>query len=111
MSHIISIFIPGNIQPLERGERFADPLQAALERENLGEVFEEGTHLETVEDRQVVKGCQLEIEVKNLRKGLALIKQTLVEGNAPTEATITVAGKGEPQVFKLVELANKPRAV
>lgn len=100
MSHVISIFIPGNIQPLERGERFADPLQAALERENLGEVFEEGTHLETVEDRQVVKGCQLEIEVKNLRRGLAIIEQILREGKAPAGTKITVEGKGEPQVFK-----------
>jgi len=108
MSHIISIFIPGNIQPIERGERFSDPLQAALERENLGEVFEEGTHLETVGDRQVVKGCQLEIEVKNLRKGLAIIEKILQEGNAPAETKITVEGKGEPQVFKLEDLSNKP---
>ncbi len=29
---------PGNIQPIERGERFEDPLHAALDKEKLGEV-------------------------------------------------------------------------
>ena len=111
MPHIISIFIPGNIQPFDRGERFSDPLQAALERKSLGEVFEEGTHLETVGGHQVIKGCQIEIEIKNLRKSLPVISQILVEGGAPAETKITVEGKGEPQVFKLEDLPNKSTAL
>jgi hypothetical protein len=107
MSHIISIFIPGNIQPFERGQRFSDPLQEALKQKDLGEVVEEGTHLERLGERQVIKGGQIEIEVKSVRGSLPLIRRTLAQAGAPAETTITVAGKGGPQVFKLAELPRK----
>jgi D-alanyl-D-alanine carboxypeptidase len=39
------VLIPGHIQPVKRGERFEDPLQAALEKEKLGEVTGGGSQM------------------------------------------------------------------
>jgi hypothetical protein len=37
--------IPGDVQPIERGERYEDPLQTALEVEDLGEVTGGGSQM------------------------------------------------------------------
>ncbi len=106
MPQIISIYIPGNISPIERAERFVDPLQIILDREVLGDVFEEGTHLESVKGRPVIKGCQIDVEVKNLKRGLLAIGQALVAAHAPSGTSITIEGD-VPKVLKLSEIPSR----
>jgi hypothetical protein len=42
----VYVKIPGDIQPLARGERFEDPLQVALEAEQLGNISGGGSQLD-----------------------------------------------------------------
>src|SRR5437588_2961708 len=72
--------IPGNIQPIERGERFEDPLQAALEKEKLGEVTGGGSQMG---EGKTVEFCGLDVEVTDRDKGLRIIRQIMRRLDAP----------------------------
>ena len=77
--------IPGNIQPIERGERFEDPLQAALEKEKLGEVTGGGSQMG---EGKTVEFCGLDVEVTDRDRGLRLIREVMRRLNAPPGTVI-----------------------
>ena len=72
--------IPGDIQPDERGERFEDPLQAALDKEDLGEVTGGGSQMG---EGKSVQFCGLDIEVTDRDRGLRLIRDVMRRLGAP----------------------------
>ena len=79
-AHFFYIKIPGNIQPLERGDLFEDPLIQSLEAAGLGEVTGGGS--------QLAKGggveyCGIDVEVNDRERGLALILSEMRRLNAP----------------------------
>jgi hypothetical protein len=73
--------IPGNIQPVERGERFEDPLQAALDAENLGEVSGGGSQL--AGRGKGIEFCGMDVEVIDRDRGLHLIREVMRRLDAP----------------------------
>lgn len=77
--------IPGNIQPIERGERFEDPLQAALVAANLGEVTGGGSQMG---EGKTVEFCGLDVEVTDRNKGLQIIRAVLRRLGAPAGTVI-----------------------
>ena len=77
--------IPGDIQPLERGARYEDPLQAALKGEDLGEVIGGGSQMGTGKN---VVFCGLDIEVHDRDRGLALIRSVMRRLGAPPDTVI-----------------------
>ena len=77
--------IPGNIQPIERGERFEDPLQAALDKEKLGEVTGGGSQMG---EGKTVEFSGLDVEVTDHDKGLQIIREVMRRLNAPSGTVI-----------------------
>jgi hypothetical protein len=77
--------IPGDIQPIERGERFEDPLQAALEAEDLGEVTGGGPQMG---EGKSVAFCGLDVVVRDRERGLALIRSVMRRLGAPADTVI-----------------------
>lgn len=71
--------IPGNIQPIERGERFEDPLQAMLEESGAGEVSGGGSSLSDpdAEGRRVVEFCGIDIDVDDRDAALQRLRAFL----------------------------------
>ncbi len=89
MTHRLTITLPGNIQPIDRGVRFADPLNQALKSEGVGETSDEGTQMGIVEGRVVVVAADIEVTVSDLGRGLAIIRRILRAADAPAGTTIT----------------------
>jgi len=89
MPHRLTVTIPGNIQPLERGARFADPLDQALKVAALGEIGDEGTQMGVVDGRLGIIAADIEVTVSDLDSGLALIRKVLKAAGAPAATTIT----------------------
>ena len=89
MAHRLTVTIPGNIQPLERGARFADPLDQALKAAALGEIGDEGTQMGVVDGRLGVVAADVEVHVSDLDRGLTLVRQVLKAAGAPPATTIT----------------------
>src|SRR5436853_7197964 len=77
--------IPGNIQPIERGERYEDPLQAALAAEDFGEVTGGGSQMG---EGKTVEFCGLDVEVTDRERGLCVIRQVMRRLNAPPGTVI-----------------------
>jgi hypothetical protein len=83
------INIPGQIMPLERGERFEEPLDDAFEAEGIdGHCCGGGTALAEINGRKVIQSCDIELEVEDLATALPVIRRVLIAGGAPPETTI-----------------------
>lgn len=89
MAHRLTVTIPGNTQPLERGARFADPLDQALKAAALGEIGDEGTQMGVIDGRLGIIAADIEVMVSDLERGLTLIRQVLRAAGAPAATTIT----------------------
>ena len=81
----VCVRIPGRIEPLERNERFEDPLQEALDAEELGEVTGGGTQLSAPDTagRQEVEYCEIELELYETGRGLPLLRRELARLRVP----------------------------
>ena len=77
--------IPEDVQPIERGERYEDPLQAALDAEDLGEVTGGGSQMG---EGKSIAFCGLDVEVHDRDRGLALIRSVMRRLGAPPETII-----------------------
>ena len=92
----LTIHIPGNVLPLDRGKRFSDPLDAALRGEKVGELGDEGAQMGIEDGRYIVVGCDIHLRVTDVALALAVIRRVLREAAAPPTTTITQ--RGEPSV-------------
>jgi hypothetical protein len=81
----VYIKIPGDIDPVDRGERFEDPLQAALDAAGLGTITGGGSQLSQPdgEGERFVEFCGLDVDLYHAEKGLALLRQELLRLEAP----------------------------
>ena len=70
-----------HIEPLDRGTRYEDPLDAALRERGLGEVTGGGSQLT---DSGEIEFADVEINVTNLDDALPVIVSTLEVSGAPT---------------------------
>src|SRR5664279_2783443 len=66
--------IPEDVQPIERGERYEDPLQAALNAEDLGKVTGGGSQMG---EGKSIAFCGLDVEVYDRDRGIALIRSVM----------------------------------
>ena len=89
MPYRLTVTIPGPVLPLERGQRFADPLDEALRAERLGELGDEGTQMGLVDGKTVVVAAEVELRVTDLDRALAVIRRVLRSAGAPPATTIT----------------------
>src|SRR5689334_5442375 len=76
----IYVKIPGDIQPLVRGERFEDPLQAALEERGLGAISGGGSQLDDPypDGRPRVEFCGIDVDVTDREQARAFLMKKLV---------------------------------
>jgi hypothetical protein len=100
--HFYYVRIPGDIGPLERGERFEDALDATLHDAGLGGVTGGGSQLG---DGSTIKYCGIDVLVVDPEKGLQVLVQelrrlgvplgTVIESYLPTRVDYPVYDDGE----------------
>lgn len=75
----VYIRIPESILPIERGSKYEDPLQAALEAAQLGEVSGGGSLLgaPAADGSRSVASCGIDIDLVELEPGLDLLRARL----------------------------------
>lgn len=80
----VYIKIPGNLDPMDRGELFEDPLQEALDKERLGEITGGGSQLsDPNESGDSIEFCGIDVDLYDPARGLALLRNELVRLQAP----------------------------
>jgi hypothetical protein len=83
-NHFFYVRIPGDIQPLEREERFEAPLEIALEESGLGSVTGGGSQLG---EGTTIEYCGLDVVVSDRVRALALIRKVMQGVRCP-QATV-----------------------
>jgi hypothetical protein len=84
----VYIKLPCDIQPMERGEQFEDPLQEALEREELGNITGGGSQLSDEGAGAFIMFCGIDVDLFNAEKGLTLLRRELINLEAPSDTVL-----------------------
>ena len=81
----VYIKIPGDIDPVDRVERYADRLQEALESAELGTITGGGSQLSEPDSEggRSVEFCGIDVNLYHLNRGLELLRKELVRLEAP----------------------------
>jgi hypothetical protein len=87
----VYIKIPGNLGPMDRGEKYEDPLNAALDKEKLGETTGGGSLLGQGSEsgNLSIQFCGIDVDLYDAARGLALLRRELVRLRAP-EGTMLI---------------------
>jgi len=80
------------IQPIDRGERYEDPLTAVLQERGLGEITGGGSQLD---ENFMIESVDIDMSLLNLDEALSLVKSTLVKLGAPIGSTVSYERDGE----------------
>jgi hypothetical protein len=80
------------IEPLDRGERYEDPLMEVLEQQELGEVCGGGSMLS---DTSGIEFVDIEIELNDLDSGLPIVREVLEAQGAPKGSQLAYERNGE----------------
>lgn len=80
----VYVKMPGDLDPLDRWEKFAQPLQHLLEADSLGTVTGGGSQsTEDDEGDDVVEFCGIDVDLYDAVNGLVLLRRELVRLQAP----------------------------
>ena len=80
-----------HIEPIDRGERYEDPLHDALETKGSGRVTGGGSQLD---ETGAISYVDIEIEVADLAETLQVVVDTLEAAGAPQGSELVVASDG-----------------
>ena len=83
--HFFYIRIPESIGPVERGERYEDPLDDALSVDALGRITGGGSQLG---EGDTIAYCGIDVVVSDRKRGLEMIRKTMRRLWAPRAAII-----------------------
>jgi hypothetical protein len=78
--HLVLARVYEHIEPIDRGDRYEDPLQATLEKTGLGQVTGGGSQLNELGG---IAYADVEIELANLDEALRIVAEALEAAGAP----------------------------
>ena len=78
--HVVVARLYEHIEPIDRGDRYEDPLQATLDQTNAGRVTGGGSQLNELGG---IVYADVEIELANLDAALAIVSEALEKSGAP----------------------------
>jgi hypothetical protein len=84
-NHFFYVRIYEPLAPLDRGDRYEDPLQEALSAAGVGEVTGGGSQLG---EGNTIAYCGLDVVVSDRDHGLAVIQETMLRLGAPLTTVI-----------------------
>lgn len=96
MSHFVTARLPESIMPLDRADRYEDPLDDALSPRNLGEVIGGGSQLTGEKEIEFV---DIDLELANLDEAVDVVKQVLEEAGAPVGSELRFERDGRDVVI------------
>jgi hypothetical protein len=78
--HLVLARVYEHIEPIDRGDRYEDPLQAVLEKTGIGRVTGGGSQLNELGG---IAYADVEIELANLDEALEIVAEALERAGAP----------------------------
>ena len=96
----VFVKVTESIQPVGRGQKYEDPLDAALKQAKLGEVTGGGSSL--TKDRKI-EWVGVDVELNNLMRGIPFLRAKLRELGAPKGSTLEYEVQGKKVVVPIHE--------
>lgn len=88
----VFVKITESIMPLQRGEKYEDPLDEALKKAGLGEVTGGGSMLST---EKTIEWVGVDVELTDLTTGIPFLRKKLTELGAPKGSVLEYEHNGE----------------
>jgi hypothetical protein len=79
-SHVVVARLYEHVEPIDRGNRYEDPLQAVLDETNTGRVTGGGSQLNELGG---IDYAEIELELSNLDEALRIVSAALEKSGAP----------------------------
>ena len=89
--HVVVARIYEHIGPIDRGDRYEDPLHDSLEQKNVGRVTGGGSQLD---ERGGIAFADVEMELANLDDAVSTVADTLEQAGAPQGSELIDASDG-----------------
>jgi len=82
---LVYIFIPESIGPIDRGDKYEDPIIDELERLGLGEVSGAGTALgdERPDGKRPIVSCGIDVDTRDLEATRSMLRDLLPRLGCP----------------------------
>ena len=82
---LIYVFLPEPLGPIDRGDKYEDPIIDELERSGLGEVTGGGTGMgdEGPDGRREIQSCGIDVETTNVEGARAALRNLLPNLGCP----------------------------
>lgn len=99
----VFVRIPEAIMPLERGEKYEEPLDARLKAGGHGEVTGGGTQMgaKKADGTREIEWIGIDVEMVNADASLAALREELMKLNAPRGTVLEYSRNGESVEEKL----------
>jgi hypothetical protein len=95
---LIYIYLPGSIGPLDRGDRFEDPINEELQRLGLGEVSGGGSQLgdERADGSRPIEFCGIDVDTDNVDEARETLRMLLPKLGCPAGTQLHYRAAGSP---------------
>lgn len=87
---VIFVTIPEDLMPIDRGDKYEDPIDAAMTKAGLGFVSGGGTEMGTDPDdgSMTIAAMGVDVDVYDKQKALPFLRNTLVELGCPADTKL-----------------------
>lgn len=89
--HLVLARVYEHIEPIDRGDRYEDPLQATLEKMGIGRVTGGGSQLNELGE---IAYADVEIELANIDEAVGIVAEALEIAGAPQGSELIQASDG-----------------
>jgi hypothetical protein len=100
---LVSVRIPEQLQPLDRGAKYEDPLDAALKKEAVGEVNGGDMQLSApdADGKKSIEWIEVDVDLSNFERGMPILKRELLRLGAPPGTILEYTRDGQEQEERL----------
>ena len=95
---LVYVYIPESIGPMDRGDKYEDPIIEELERLGLGEVSGAGTELgdEGPDGRRPILSCGIDVDTHDVAATRSALRELLPRLGCPKGTQIQYEQSGKP---------------
>ena len=100
---LVLVRIPEQLQPLDRGAKYEDPLDAVLKKEAVGDVNGGDMRLSApdADGKKSIEWVEVDVDLSDFERGMPILKRELLRLGAPAGTILEYSRDGQEQEERL----------